>query len=363
MVLKGEQIIIKLVLLINNKRIDNALLIANEFNRYFVSVGQTLDANQAPTSVNPINFLQPNPCSMVFNHIEETEVATIINSFKNSSPGCDGIPATIVKRTINLHNKTLTHNINHAFYNGVFPKELKMTKVIPVYKSGSTMELNNYRPISVLNTFSKVFERLMDDRLTKFLDKYNVLYQNQFGFGQRHSTHHALIASVDKITKSLDNGDIVIGVFLDLKKAFDTVNNKILLKRLYHYGIRRNLNKWFESYLADRSQYVLFNGKTFDTRNVNYGVPQGSILGPLLFILYINDLSNVSDILLYVLFADDTNVFLNGKDIKIILNTMQLEPTKLYNWLLANKLTLNISKTHFMVFHRAKHKNFKINID
>ena len=120
--------------------------------------------------------MQPNPCSMVFTYIEEREVATIINSLKNSSPGCDGIPATIVKRTIHLYVKILTLIINQAFYNGVFPKELKMAKVIPVYKSGSTMELNNYRPISVLNTFSKVFERLMHDRLTKFLDKYNILY-------------------------------------------------------------------------------------------------------------------------------------------------------------------------------------------
>ena len=184
-----------------------------------------------PTSVNPIDFLQPNPRSLVFNHIEETEVATIINSLKNSSPGCDGIPATIVKRTIHLYIKTLTLIINQAFYNGVFPNELKMAKVIPVYKSGSTMELDNYRPISVLNTF----ERLMYDQLTKFLDKYNVLYQNQFGFRQGHSTHHALITLVDKIKKSLDNGDIVIGVFLDLKKAFDTVNHKILLKKLYHF--------------------------------------------------------------------------------------------------------------------------------
>ena len=238
-----------------------------------------------------------------------------------------------------------------------------MAKVIPVYKSGSTMELNNYRPISVFNTFSKVFERLMYDRLTKFLDKYNILYQNQFGFRQGHSTHHALITLVDRITKSLDSGDIVIGVFLDLKKAFDTVNHKILLKKLYHYGIRGNLNKWFENYLPDRSQYVLFNGKTSDIRNVNCGVPQGSILGPLLFILYINDFSNVSDILFYVLFVDDSNVFLNGKDINIIINTMQLELSKLHNWLLANKLTLNISKTHFMVFHRAKHRNYKLNIE
>ena len=238
-----------------------------------------------------------------------------------------------------------------------------MAKVIPVYKSGSTMELNNYRPISVLNTFYKVFERLMYNILTKFLDKYNILYQNQFRFRQGHSTHHALITLVDKITKSLESGDIVIGVFLDLKKTFHTVNLKILLKKLYHYGIRGNLNKWYENYLADRSHYVLFNVKTSDIRNVNCGVPQGSILGPLLFILYINDFSNVSDILLYVLFADDTNVFLNGKDINILINAMQLELSKLYNWLLANKQTLNISKTHFMVFHRAKHKNYKLNIE
>ena len=169
----------------------------------------------------------------------------------------------------------------------------------------------------------------MYDRLTKFLGKYNILYQNQFGFRQGHSTHQALITLVDKITKSLDNGDIVIGVFLDLKKAFDTVNHKIILKKLYHYGIRGNLNKWFESYLADRSQYVLFNVKTSDTRNINCEVPQGSILGPLLFILYINDLSNVSDILFYVLFADDTNVFLNGKDILELISTIPVVHTYL----------------------------------
>ena len=133
---------------------------------FFVSVGQTLAANLPPASLNPINFLQPNPHSMVFTHIEEIEVATLINSLNNSSPGYDGIPSTLVKRTMHLYLKTLTLIINQAFYDGVFPRELKIAKVIPIYKSGSTMELNNYRPISVLNIFSKVFERLMYDRLT-----------------------------------------------------------------------------------------------------------------------------------------------------------------------------------------------------
>ena len=140
-------------------------------------------------------------------------MATLINSLNNSSPGYDGIPLTLVKRTMHLYLKTFTLIINQAFYDGVFPRELKIAKVIPIYKSGSTMELNNYRPISVLNIFSKVFERPMYDRLTQFLDKYNIVYHNQFGFKQYHSTQHALITLVDKITKSLDSGDIVIGVF------------------------------------------------------------------------------------------------------------------------------------------------------
>ena len=197
------------------------------------------------------------------------------------------------------------------------------------------MELSNYRPISVLNIYSKIFERLMYNRLIHFLDQNKVLYQNQFGFRQGHSTHHALITLVDNITKSLDNGDIVIGVFLDLKKAFDTVNHKILLKKLYHYGIRRNVLKWFESYLTNISQIVLFNGKKSDTRDVTCGVLQGFILGPLLFILYIK----VSDKLFYVLFADDTNVFLNGKNINMLVATVQHELSKLYIWLFVSKLT------------------------
>ena len=244
---------------------------------------------------------------MVIHHIEENEVVRIINSLNNSSPGWDCIPARLAKGVLNYYIKPLTFLINQSFHNGIFPDERQLAKVIPIYKSGSTMELNNYRPISVLNIFSKTFKRLMYNKLIKFLDKYNIFDQNQFGFRQGYSTHHALITLVDKITKSLDNGDIVIGVFTE--KTFDTVYHKILFKKFYYYGIRGNTLKWFESYLTNRSQYVLFNGEKSDIRDITYGVPQGSILGSLLFILYINDFSGVSDILFCVLFADDTNIF------------------------------------------------------
>ena len=202
----------------------------------------------------------------------------------------------------------------------------------------------------------------MYNKVITFLDRYNILYQNQFGFRQQHSSHHALITLVDKITKSLDHGDIVIGIFLDLKKAFNTVDHNILIKKLYYYGISGNILKWFESYLTDRKQYVYFKGKKSDIKKISYGVPQGSILGPLLFILYINDFASVSVKLFYVLFADNTNIFLNGKDINKLVEIIQSELFKLCNWLQMNKLTLNLPKTHFMVFHRAKRKLNNISI-
>ena len=167
---------------------------------------------------------------MVMLQIDDFEVVYVINSLNNSSHGWDGIPSRLAKRVINSYIKPLTILINKS--DGISPDELKFAKVIHIYKSGSTMELSNYRSISVFNIFSTIFERLMYNKLIQILDQYNVLYQNQFGFRQRHSTHHALITLFDNITKSLDDGDIVIGVFLDLNKAFDTVNHKILLKNI-----------------------------------------------------------------------------------------------------------------------------------
>ena len=346
---------------INNNIIDNDLRIAHEFNRYVVYVGPILAAHQIKTDLNPLHYVQNNHNSMLMQQIEHFEVVNVINSLNNSSPGWDGIPSRLAKSVLHSYIKPLTLLINKSFCDGIFPDELKLAKVIPIYKSGSIMELSNYRSISVLNIFSKIFERLMYNKLIQFFDQYNVLYKNQFGFRQGHSTHNALITLVDSITKFLDYGDIVIGVFIDIKKAFDTVNHKILLKK---YTIMEFVGMYLtgESYLTNRSQMVLFNGKISDIRDVTCGVHQSSILGPLLFILYINDFAKVSDKLFHVLFADDTNAFLNGKNMNMLINTIQQELSRLYVWLLANKLSLNLSKTHFMVFHRARHKQYNIHI-
>ena len=202
----------------------------------------------------------------------------------------------------------------------------------------------------------------MYDSLVSYFDKYKILYQNQFGFRQGHSSHHACITLVNKITQSLDSGDMVIGIFLDLKKAFDTVNRKYFVKKLYSYGIRGQLINWFKSYLENRSQYVTYNEKRSDIKDVVWGVPQGSILGPLLLLIYIIDFASVSSKLYYVLFADDTNVFISGINLRKLINTLHIELDKLYDWLQSNKLTLNLLKTHYILFHRSNTQTYGQNL-
>ena len=196
----------------------------------------------------------------------------------------------------------------------------------------------------------------MYNRLTSFVNKHKLLYSYQFGFRERYSTSLAMIYLVDRISQALDDGDYVLGLYLDFTKAFDTVNHQILLQKLEHYGIRGIGLEWFGSYLSHREQYVDFDGTKSKTNRVKCGVPQGSILGPLLFLLYINDLSNVSSFLFSLLFADDSNMFALGKDPNELIHSTNEEIKKISNWLDINKLTLNVKKTHFMVFRNSRRK-------
>ena len=229
--------------------------------------------------------------------------------------------------------------------------------MVPIFKSGDSSVLSNYRPISILSFFAKVFEKLLYKYLLDFLDSNNVLYKHQFGFREKHCTQQAIVSLVEKITQSWDTDDIVIGVFIDLKKAFDTVPHDILLKKMYAYGIRGNAFKLLKSYLTDRTQYVVYDSKQSETLPIKCGVPQGSILGPLLFICVMNDIGNVSDFLYTILYADDTNVLLNGKCYTDLVALLNSELEKLSLWLQSNKLSLNVQKTYYIVFHRARIKS------
>ena len=197
----------------------------------------------------------------------------------------------------------LTYITNLSFTEGVFPHELKIAQVLPLYKNNDPMLFNNYRPISILPFFSKLFERLMYNRLIDFIEKHQLLYQYQFGFRKNHSTFTALVVLLEKITAVLNNSEFAVCIFIDFRKAFDTVEHSILLEKLYHYGIRGHDLKWFSSYLTKRYQFVNYNNTSSDVKQITCGVPQGSILGPL-FLLHINDIASVSRVLFSVLFAD-----------------------------------------------------------
>ena len=222
------------------------------------------------------------------------------------------------------------------------------------------MFFNNYRPISLLSVFSKILERLMYNRLLRFINRYNFFNKYQFGFRNKHSTFMALIILLENVTKALDDGKCAIGIFLDFQKAFDTVDHCIHLDKLYMYGIRGIAHDWFLSYLSNRSQAVVYNNHESDFKAMKCGVPQGSILGPLLFLIYINDLPSVSNLFMPILFADDTNLFCTGKNLKDVVSQINIEIGKVYCWVKANKLSLNIDKTNFMLFTP---KHFSRNMD
>ena len=297
-----------------------------------------------------------NSNSIFIAPVVENEVHSLILNLKSNSPGWDSVSATIIKSAERTILKPLTHVLNLSVTTGTFPSEMKIARVIPLLKTGDPMVLTNYRPVSVLPVFSKVLERLMYNRLISFVNKHKLLYSYQFGFRERYSTSLAMINLVDRISQALDDGDYVLGLYLDFTKAFDTVNHQILLQKLEHYGIRGIGLEWFRSYLSHREQYVDFDGTKSKTNWVKCGVPQGSILGPLLFLLYINDLSNVSSFLFSLLFADDSNMFASGKDPNELIHSTNEEIKKISNWLDINKLTLNVKKNTFHGLQKFKTK-------
>ena len=344
--------------LFKDKVISDNRDISNTINNFFVNIGTSVES-KIPPSQKPFNeYLNArNPISLTLLECTEEEVNDIIKKFSVSkSCGPFSIPSSILKEFAPYFLLPITNIINKSLHEGVFPESLKAALVCPIFKKGDKKSCANYRPISLLSNISKIFERVMYNRVEHFLSEHDIIYDLQFGFRKKYSTNHALLSIVEKIRTNLDKKMFSCGVFVDLEKAFDTVNHSILLSKLEHYGIRHNALEWFRNYLTNRSQCVTVNGAKSSNLSINCGVPQGSILGPLLFIVYINDMHSALKRSIVHHFADDTNLLFSHKDPKVIEKIMNNELKLLYDWLCANKLSLNVGKTEFIIFRPPRTK-------
>ena len=353
---------------VGDHNITDPVQISNSFNDYFTTIAdKILNKRKYNGSKSYRDFLSNRLLeNFVFEDCSDIEIKSVISSLDaNKSSGPNSIPTCVLHILKDHICIPLRDIFNLSLSTGCHPDILKISKTIPIYKKGSRLSVCNYRPISLLSNLNKILEKLVHNRVYKFLEDFQCIYSLQFGFRKKHSTNHALIDITETIRHALDNKKFACGVFVDLQKAFDTVNHDILIAKLEHYGIRGIANNWFSSYLKNRSQFVSILGYESSTKPINHGVPQGSVLGPLLFLIYINDLySSIKHSKVYH-FADDTNLLNISSSPKNMQKQVNADLKILYNWLLANKISLNCDKTEIIFFHKPGEKipNLKIKMN
>lgn len=335
---------------------DTPLESANFVNKHFSTLGKTL-AEKIINSPSPANKLNSNKNSTPVNsfvllNTDPSEINTIINNLSNySASGPDGIPTLFVKLARPTLIPILCHIYNLCFEKGQFPSIFKIALVTPIHKDGSKDDVGNYRPISVLSVMSKILEKLINNRLKKFLSDNDLISNNQYGFRNGISTEEAVLGLTREIGDHLDVGNKCVGVFLDLAKAFDTVSIPILLNKLLDHGIRGLPHDLLSDYLTNREQQVKLDNFVSQPSIISYGVPQGSVLGPTLFLIYINDLCNYNlpNCKIYT-YADDTALIFNATSWESLKSIVESGIHQIQNWLKFNLLTLNINKTKYMTF-------------
>ena len=345
---------------------------ADNMNSYLASVGPETNESVG-TSTNPPKyyldkFKAKNAQAIMLTDISDETVLDVCRSLTpKSSVDPSGFKQNLVLQDASIFPHVLAHLVNCSLKAGVCPDNSKVARVVPLYKQkGSKNLYENYRPISLLSVFSKIMEKLIYNKIFEFLVRQDILFKSQFGFRRGHNTTHATLDFVKTIEDALVNDELAIGVFCDLSKAFDTINHDVLLEKLDHYGIRGTFNDWFRTYLSGREQYVDWNGKQSNKLPITTGVPQGSILGPLLFLIYINDLPSASK-LKTVLFADDSNFLIRGKSLSTLADTLNKELKLISDFFKANKLKLNAKKTKLVCFRKKSlhidYDSIKVQLD
>ena len=350
---------------VEGKLISDPTQIAKEFNKFFTRIGRDIADLVEPTSKEPSDYIPlpetPHP-TLRLDNISQQQIVDIISAMETkSSTDANGISTKILKYIKYQLSEPLSHLFTLSVTTGVFPSKLKISRTIPIFKTGEHSCCDNYRPISLLSSISKILEKVVANNLVNHLELNNLLYDNQYGFLRGRSTLHNVTKLTARIAQDLNEKKYVIGVFLDLKKAFDTVSHKILLMKLKKLGITGKALEWFTSYLSGRSQFTEVSGCKSPELTIDISVLQGSILGPILFLCFINDL-HLATWLLTLLFADDTAVIASGANLDTLIPMVNLEIQKIANWFRSNKMSVNVSKTKYILF-RPRGQKILHNLD
>lgn len=339
----------------------NPQSVANIFNEYFINIVDKLNLNvNVPNVFKNLEFKnifknKSNLQSMFIDPVTKEELGDVIRSLKNgTAPGIDGVSSALVKYIYPVINNVLLYIVNLSFETGVFPSKLKNAVVIPIYKGGQKNICSNFRPISLLSTFSKVFEKIMKKKLLKYLNNIKFFSDNQFGYRDYLSTENALQHFMSDVYDGLNSGKFTTGLFLDIKKAFDTVDHSILLSKIHAIGIRGVAYDWFKSYLLKRNQCVQIQFYRSEMKCLNQGVPQGSVLGAILFLIYINEFCNGNFNGRLTAFADDTALCYTENNLNALEYKLNNDLMAIQWWFTVNNMLLNVDKTKYINFSLRK---------